>query len=53
MLTVLISIALIDNIAVIVTNTRVYVADYLRAVIFIVFVRSVRESFRRIYDVLK
>jgi len=49
----LITAAAIDNILVLAVFNRVYLCHLLRPVIFIMYVRTVRESFKRIYNVVK
>lgn len=49
----LIVVSVIDNIQVIMTFDRVFVAHFIRPLLFILFVRAVRESFRKIYLVVK
>jgi len=45
--------AVADNIVVIVTQGRTYVAQFIRPLVFVLFVRSVRECCKRIYESIK
>lgn len=49
---VFVAISLLDNAASLILNVRVYLIHWMRPLVFILFVRNVRESLKRIFCVL-